>query len=71
MYVIDRIEKNIVILENRTNNEMTEINIDKLPKNIKEGDIITLSNNEYVKEIEKTKLIKNNIRNRFNRLKNK
>lgn len=71
MYVIDRIEKNIVILENRTNNEMTEINIDKLPKNIKEGDIITLLNNEYVKEIEKTKLIKNNIRNRFNRLKNK
>lgn len=71
MYTVDRIEKNIVILENRNNNKMIEINIDKLPKNIKEGDIITLSNNEYVKEVEKTKLIKNNIRNRFNRLKNK
>ena len=71
MYTVDRIEENIVILESRNNNKMIEVELIKLPENIKEGDIITLSNNEYILEEKKTNSKKNNIRNRFNKLKNK
>lgn len=71
MYTVDRIEENIVILENRTNNKIIEVELNKLPENIKEGDILTISNNTYIIEENKTKEIKNNIRDRFNKLKNK
>ena len=71
MYTVDRIEENIVILESRTNNKIIEVELNKLPENIKEGDIITISNNSYIIEENKTKEIKNNIRDRFNKVKNK
>lgn len=71
MYTVDRIEGNIVILENRNNNKIIEVELNKLPKSIKEGDILTRSNNEYIIEKNKTNSTKNNIRNRFNKLKSK
>lgn len=71
MYTVDRIEENIVILESRKDNKMIEVNINELPEYIKEGDIITISNNKYRIEENNTKEIKNNIRNKFNKLKNK
>ena len=36
-YAIDRIEDNIATLENIDNNEIINIDINNLPKNIKEG----------------------------------
>ena len=71
MYIVDRIEENLVILESRTIRRMEEIEIYKFPKNIKEGDIVDYIDNKYVINKEKTIETKNNIRNRFNRLKNK
>lgn len=71
MYIVDRIEENLVILESRTIRRMEEIKIDKFPKNIKEGDIVDYTDNKYIINKEKTIETKNNIRNRFNRLKNK
>lgn len=71
MYTVDRIEENIVILENRNINEMIEIEKDKLPQNIKEGDIIESIDNKYKINTKKTIITKNNIRDRFNKLKNK
>ena len=71
MYIVDRIEENLVILESRTIRRMEEIEIDKFPKNIKEGDIVDYIDNKYIINKEKTIETKNNIRNRFNRLKNK
>mgnify|MGYP003404929399 CR=1 FL=1 len=71
MYIVDRIEENYVILENRTNKRMEEVEIYKFPENIKEGDIIDFIYNKYIINEQKTIETKNNIRNRFNRLKNK
>ena len=71
MYVVDRIEENIVILENKENKKIMEINKDEFPQNIKEGDIIEIINNEYKINKKETEIKKNNIKDRFNKLKNK
>ena len=71
MYIVDRIEENLVILESINIKRTEEIEIDKFPKNIKEGDIVDYIDNKYIINKEKTIETKNNIRNRFNRLKNK
>ena len=71
MYIVDRIEENLVILESINKKRTEEIEIDKFPENIKEGDIIDYIDNKYIINEQKTLETKNNIRNRFNRLKNK
>ena len=71
MYTVDRIENNIAILENRDTNKIMEINLEKLPKNIKEKDILEYKNNTYIINEQNTKATKNKMRERFNRLKNK
>ena len=44
MYTVENIINNIVRLEERKTNKIIEINIELLPKNIKEQDIIDLTN---------------------------
>ena len=68
MYTVERIEDNIIILEDREINDLIEINKNLLPNDIHEGDILELINDEYVINEEETKRIKENIRNRFNSL---
>lgn len=68
MYTIDRIEENIVILENRETKQTIEVNKNILPNKIKEGDILDYINNEYIIN-KNTKEIKQSIRDRFNKLK--
>jgi len=60
-YAIDRIEDNI--------KEKKEISIDNLPKNITEGSIILFKDNQYVKDINEEATRRENIMNKFNRLK--
>lgn len=67
--VIDRIEGNIAVCENRETEEIKNIDINELPENIHEGDVIKQSNGIYELD-EQTKLeiqerIKNKIRNLF------
>lgn len=69
MYTVDRIEDNIVILENRNNSKIIEINKKALPKTIKEGDIINIKDNKCLIDKENTNVVKKDIRNRFNKLK--
>lgn len=71
MYTVERIEGNIILLENRITNEIKEININEIKENIKEGDIIDIIDNRYIINKDKTKEINDNIKNRFNKLKNK
>lgn len=66
MYIVDRIEGNYIILE--YDGKILEIEKDKLPK-VNENDILYLENGKFVKSIEKTKEVKKDIRDRFNRLK--
>ena len=69
MYTVDRIEDDIVILENRNNNTMIEVDIQEFDFDINEGDILNYIDNKYIKNIEKTENKKKDIRSRFDRLK--
>ena len=59
MYVIDRIENNIVVLEDNDNN-IIEVEKNKFPNSIKEGDVIEIIDNKYV--IDKVKTINKSIK---------
>ena len=47
-FVIDRIEGKTAICQNLETKEMVEISIEKLPIEIKEGNVIILINNQYI-----------------------
>ena len=70
-YSIDKIENNIALLENIGNNELTEISIDLLPKEIKEGTILIKQDDKYIIDDKEKEKRKNDIINRFQRLKKK
>ena len=69
MYTVDRIEDNIVILEDRNSSVMLEVSIDLFNFNLKDGDIVDFVDNQYIKNIEKTENKKKDIRSRFDSLK--
>lgn len=68
-FVVDRIEEDIVVLENIKNNEIKEEAIKILPVNIKEGSVLLYDNNLYVLDIEEEKIRKERIQNKLERLK--
>ena len=70
MYTVEKIEGNIVTLEDRNNNVFLEINKDILPNNINEGDILDLVDDKYIINENYTKKVKEDIRNKFNSLMN-
>lgn len=70
MYTVEKIENNIVILEDRNKNIFFNTNKNILPENIKEGDILDLVDNKYIINEKSTKEIKEKIRNKFNSLMN-
>ncbi len=69
-YIVDRIEENIAILENKDTNEIIEITLDKLP-NIKEGNVLKYQNNTYIIDKEEEENRRKEILEKFNRLRNK
>lgn len=70
-YSIDRIENNIAVLENIENNKLLEININMLPEGIKEGTILIKEDDKYLIDSQEELKRKNDIINRFQRLKKK
>lgn len=68
--VIDRFEGNFAVCENRETLEMENIEISKLPLNIKQGDVIKSKNNQFeLDEQSKSEIeerIKNKMKNLFN-----
>lgn len=46
-YAVDKIEDDIVVLENVDNNEIIEVEIKKLPSGIHEGSVVLYENNQY------------------------
>lgn len=60
-YIIDRIEKNIVVCENQDTGKMEEYNIEQFPQDIKEGDCIELIENKFVIDVDETKKRKEKI----------
>lgn len=69
-YAVDRIEDDIVVLENITSGDIINENIKKLPKNIKEGTILIKKDNEYSLELNTEKERRDDFRSRLERLKN-
>lgn len=69
-YAVDRIEENIVVLENISSGEIVNEDIKKLPKNIKEGNILTRENDKYTLDLDTEKKRREDFRSRLERLKN-
>jgi len=67
-FTIDRVEGNVVILENRETKKMIEKPVSFLPKGIKEGDILKLVDDKFVLDKTETNKIKNKIENKFKNL---
>lgn len=69
IFTIDKIEGEIAVCENRTTKEIINIHLSKLPENIKETDIIKYTNGKYVLDSQLTNFTKDNIKDKFNKLK--
>ena len=68
-YVVDRIEEDIVVLEDLETREITNIKISELDFKVREGNILSYENNKYTLDLNTEKLRKEKLRNRFNKLK--
>lgn len=67
-YIIDRIEDNIAILENQETKKMIDININELPANIKEGNVLIYDNKKYYINANLEEERKKNILEKFQKL---
>ena len=70
-FTVDRFENEFAVLENRDTKKSINICIFKLPNNLKEGDILTVSNGKFILNNEETQSLQNDIQNRFDKLKKK
>ena len=58
-FTVDKIEENIIVLEDRNTRKMYDIEKDKLPEDIKSGDIIKKINGKFfIDELETQKVEK-------------
>lgn len=71
IYIVDRIEDNIVVLENKDTNEIINIDINLLPTNLKEGNVLRYENNTYILDNDEEDKRRQLLVEKFNKLKNK
>ena len=71
IYIVDRIEDNIAVLENKETNEIINIDISLLPTNLKEGNVLRYENNTYILDNDKEEKRRQLLLEKFNKLKNK
>ena len=69
-YAVDKIIDDIVTLEDVTTGEIINVDISKLPKNIKETDMLILEDGMYKKDDELKKSRLDLIKEKMKRLKN-
>ena len=62
-YAVDKIENDIVVLENIENCEIKEVPITELPNNRKEGNILKYENDIFIKDVQEEINNKNIIAN--------
>lgn len=67
-YTVDKIENDIVVLENRTTQEMINVKKETLPTSIHEGSILIYENNQYKESINEELEQRKKIEERFKRL---
>lgn len=69
-YAVDRIDENIATIENIINKGKKEVPLELLPKNVKEGSIITLEGGTYILNSNEEETRRKIIEEKLNRLKN-
>ena len=67
-FTVDRIEDDIVVLENRTTQEIINSSLNELPNDIKTGDILKKVNGKYFIDEEETKSVEKRIEDKMNDL---
>lgn len=70
-YSVDRIEENIIVLENIENKEIIEISKSELDFEVVDGNILKLVDGKFVLDQELEVSRKESLRERLNRLKNR
>lgn len=70
-YVVDRIENNILILENLKDKSILEIPKDTINFFVKDGDVLHYSNNKFRLDLETKKKRIGLIKEKFNKVKKK
>ena len=70
-YSVDRIEEDIIVLENIDNKEIIEINKSELDFEVVDGNILRLVDGKFVLDKETEVKRKESLRERLNRLKNR
>lgn len=70
-YSVDRIEEDIIVLENIDNKEIIEINKSELDFEVVDGNILRLIDGKFVLDREIEIKRKESLRDRLNRLKNR
>lgn len=68
-FAVDRIEENIAILEELESKIKKEVDITQLPNEIKEGSILKYTDNLYQLDVIEEENRRQNIKERFSRLK--
>lgn len=68
-YSVDRIENDIAVLEDVTTKEKIELNINYLPKKIKEGTILEKKDDSFIIDEEEENVRRKRIVEKFNKLK--
>ena len=66
--VVDRIEGDIAVCENRSNGVMINIQLDKLPENVKEGSVIKYFDGKYKIDSDEQKNIEDRINDKMDSL---
>lgn len=69
--VVDHIEDDIVVCEDLKTQKLFEIERVKLPNNISDGTMLEFKNDQYELLVDEEKERRENLRERFNRLKEK
>ena len=70
-YVVDRIENNIIILENLKDKSILEIPKDKINFLVKDGDVLYYDNNKFRLDLETKKKRIELIKEKFNKVQKK
>lgn len=68
MFTVEKIEENLVVLEDRESKKIRDVKKELIPNGIKEGTILDFVNNKYVINKEMTDKVTNDIKAKFNSL---
>ena len=69
-FVVDRIEKNIVICQNLNNEEIYEFKLESMPEDVEEGSVLKFNHNKFQIDMKEDNKRKKEIEKRMKKLKN-